>query len=124
MQILVVTYKLDFTTIITQNGVGLANAKIETGWGFVKGTGSTSFVTKAVTFTSTFTDPPLVFITKLGDIVGSDPTSISDLASASGNYAASDSITTTGFNAGCFSRNAANITATTRSGFSWIAIGN
>lgn len=96
---------------------------IQMGWDYIQGNGSSSFYTKAITFPVAYSSPPIVIPGKLGDIVGSNPVNISDLASASGSYAGADTVTAAGFNAGVFARNATNIPSTVRSGFSWIAIG-
>lgn len=98
------------------------------GWGYVTGTGSALRASKTVTFPTAFSSAPIILISPLGSISGSNPTAITDFTSTASNtgdfgwlYDAS-SISTTQFIA-TINRHTTNIPTSLRLGFSWIAIG-
>jgi hypothetical protein len=96
------------------------SVKILTGWGYIQSLNGTTFIVKAVTFGVTFSSPPIVTVSNVGLLNGSNPDSIDDFNSISGQFTAAQSITTTGFNV-----RIQDVAAGTgnRFGYSWIAIG-
>ena len=101
------------------------NQVILTGWGFATGDGSNTGLSKQITFGVTFSAAPVVIVSNLGTKAGSDPASIGELVTPSGNYHAfyAYNIVTTGFLSRIDQEVGAPIGSGVRVGFSWIAIG-
>ena len=96
--------------------------KIQTGWGFILGSGSSGVMTKAVTFPTSFTNAPVIYMTYLNTKSGSDPASITEFTSGAEDVTVSStSISTSGFTARMYKPSA--FTNTSRFGYSWVAIG-
>jgi len=98
------------------------NARVETGWGFVLGTGAT-FANKSVTFSTAFTSPPIVLISCIGYKDTTDPTAVSDFGNWENPNVNGTVITTTTFTAAVGTIDGTNIASTRRVGYAWIAIG-
>lgn len=101
----------------------VTNQVILTGWGSVIGDGSNQYTgTDTPTFGITFSSAPIVYVSVIGTRT-STPTLISDFSNSSNGYFASCwGISTTGFSVNAY-RAIGAIGATTRVGYSWIAIG-
>lgn len=99
------------------------NQVILTGWGYITGNGAATRLNESVTFGVTFASAPIVLISMAGNLVGSNPSAVSDLVNTTDDdlewraYASS----TTGFTAEVESD--VNLGSTSRYGYSWIAIG-
>lgn len=100
-------------------GVGV---RIETGWNFATGTGTT-FANKTVTFGTAFTGIPIVVVTGIGYKDTTDPTSITDFGVWEVPNPAVYTQTISNFIVRLGTIDASNIASTRRVGFSWIAIG-
>lgn len=100
------------------------------GWGWKLGTAATT-MSEAVTFGVTFTSAPVVLLTDLGFIDGSDPNSVDDFNGGANARVKlnTTSISTTGFTT-WFARisndgNApGDFSGTARYGYAWLAIGD
>jgi hypothetical protein len=118
----IATYNASRQDITTNTDVN--NLLIQTGWSYQAGNG-TPQMTKSVTFPVAFASAPVVIVAAAGERSGSNPSAITDFnVGASGAYAHTTNITTTGFTAGLVSRDvSSNLSVTSRVGFTWIAIG-
>ena len=96
------------------------SVKVLSGWGYIQSLNGTTGLSKTVTFGVTFATPPVVVVTNIGLLNGSNPDSIDDFNSYSAQFTAANAITTTGFNARIQD---VVSSANNRFGFSWIAIG-
>jgi hypothetical protein len=112
----------------TTNNV-VTDQSIQSGWGFITGDGVNIQLTETVTFPVAFDSAPIVIIVYCGALTVSDPTLISDLVVASNvtRYYC-ESITDTNFlaivtRAPTDGNPAVALSATSRYGYSWIAIG-
>lgn len=102
------------------------NVLIQYGWGFITGD-TTEIIKETVTFPVAYTSAPIVMATRAGNLVGSNPSAVSDLTAApfATNVTipvASQSITTTNFILN-MARSSGTFSNTTRYGYTWVAIG-
>ena len=95
---------------------------IQTGWGFMAGTGA-AFVVGSITFPVAFDSAPILVVGSLGRRDGADPATISDFNLDSDMWAHSNNITATGAGISIESVSATAQSSGRRMGFSWIAIG-
>ena len=104
------------TTNSQQSGL-----KIQSGWGFVTGTGGV-FATKSITFPVAFSSTPtLVLCTTAGFKSGSDPTSQADVGGPLGGSTSSSAPTSTTVDVRYTQGSSFN--STVRVLYTWIAIG-
>lgn len=100
------------------------NTVFLTGWDFNIGSGASDAIQEATTFGITFSQAPIVLISALGYKVGSDPTGIDDITARHGEgITATDTITTTGFNANYYDAVGSNLSTNSRFSWAWIAVG-
>lgn len=99
------------------------NQVILTGWNYVTGNDSED-LGKNVAFGLTFSQPPVVLISKIGRLQSGTPTSISDFTEfVNQEIASAEDITTTGFRVVFTNIGPGNLGMGIKYGFSWIAIG-
>lgn len=112
------------TQVIAANST-LELGLVQAGWTFVLGSGGTGVVTKAVTFPTAYTSPPVaIMVTFIGAKDTSDPTVIGDFTVNAAEVHWTTNIGTTGFTIAFQDRDSGSSTsATRRYGYSWIAIG-
>lgn len=119
--------KLVKIAVLQQNDTTNAyvnSSVVLTGWGHITGNG-TAVIAETVTFGITFAAAPIVISSALGYKDSSDPTAIGQLARVTSNesYSTNGDITTTNFSIG-LRNTTATFGATTRFGYTWIAIGS
>lgn len=101
----------------------LVNPRIETGWNFVTGTGTT-FADKAVTYGAAFTTTPIIILSNIGYKDSSDPTNPADVTGAwELPQPTSHTISGSGLTVRMGISNGTTYASTRRVLFSWIAIG-
>jgi hypothetical protein len=105
---------------------GAINMLIQTGWGYVAGDGSNSFITKAETFPIAFdaNTVPRVFCNFQGvkATSGGVPANENDCSNGA-DYARALSVTNTGFTADVHYRDNTALVTTTNYVYTWMAIG-
>lgn len=105
----------------------LENVLIQTGWGYGVGdnTNATTFSNVSFPISYGSSNPPILLISTLGYLSGSNPTAISDFNSGAGFYFVASPLSTgAGFSPSVLARDAGQTNSTTvRYGYSWIAIG-
>lgn len=105
---------------VTNNSV--IAPRIETGWGFILGAGS-SVASKAVTFQTAFSAAPIIYVSCIGYKDTTDPTTITDFGNWEIPNVNACALSVSGFTAIAGTIDASTIATTRRVGFSWIAIG-
>jgi hypothetical protein len=98
------------------------NTIMQSGWFFLNSGNGTTVLSKSVTFGLPFTSAPVVTVSPVGVVNGSDPTSIGQLTTQLVQTAGACAITTTGFNAKI--QDTTNFGTADRMGFAWCAIGD
>lgn len=97
---------------------------VQYGWGYAQFSGSSNTDTNTVTFPAAFSSPPVVFVSSLGYISGSNPDSIDDFNVGYKVIQSPYDISTSSFTLqSAFSESSGNPPAALRVGYSWIAIG-
>lgn len=101
----------------------LTGARIETGWGWILGTGGVSYAGENISFSTPFTVAPIVICSNVGSRLTTNPTLISDLTSPADMIIETSAVATGGFRLDMETRAANNTDVNKRYGYSWIAIG-